>query len=101
MWVLLGALTRKRLRGNRAIHRPVFWCFFLLAGLSLFVLRVKEPEIPRPFRIPLFPFTPLLFCATCVYMLQSSVLYVGKGAFVGLALLAAGALLLLLRRRHP
>ncbi len=101
MWVLLGALTRKGFVAMVQYTAPVFWCFFLLAGLSLFVLRLKEPKIPRPFRIPLFPFTPLLFCATCVYMLQSSVLYVGKGAFVGLALLAAGALLLSLRRRHP
>ena len=101
MWVLLGALTRKGFVAMVQYTAPVFWCFFLLAGLSLFVLRVREPEIPRPFRTPFYPFTPLLFCVTCVYMLQSSVVYVGGGAFVGLVLLAAGALLLSLRRHHP
>ncbi len=101
MWVLLGTLTRKGFVTMVQYTAPVFWCFFLLAGLSLFVLRVKEPEIPRPFRTPLYPFTPLLFCVTCVYMLQSSVVYVGGGAFVGLAILAAGTLILSLRRHHP
>jgi len=97
MWVLLGAFVRKGFVAMVEYTAPVFWCFFLLAGLSLFVLRIKDPEISRPFRVPLYPFTPLFFCMTCVYMLQSSVVYVGGGAFVGLAVLALGALLLLLK----
>jgi amino acid transporter len=96
MWVLLGAFARKGFVAMVEYTAPVFWCFFLMAGLSLFVLRIKDPDIPRPFRVPLYPFTPLFFCMTCVYMLQSSVLYVGAGAFIGLAVLAAGALFLLL-----
>jgi hypothetical protein len=35
---------------------------------------------------------------TCVYMLQSSVVYTGIGGLVGLAVLLAGALLMLLTR---
>ena len=101
MWVLLGALARKGFVAMVEYTAPVFWCFFLLAGLSLFVLRIKEPEISRPFRVPFYPFTPLFFCMTCVYMLQSSVVYVGSGAFVGLAVLAAGALVLLLKPYQP
>ena len=29
--------------------------FFLLSGLSLFALRQRDPDIERPFRVPLFP----------------------------------------------
>jgi amino acid transporter len=101
IWVLLGTLARKGFVAMVEYTAPVFWCFFLLAGLSLFVLRFKEPEISRPFRVPLYPLTPILFCLTCVYMLQSSMVYVGAGAFVGLAVLAAGALLLLLKPYQP
>ena len=100
MWVLLGAFARKGFVAMVEYTAPVFWCFFLLAGLSLFVLRIKEPEVPRPFRVPLYPLIPFFFCMTCVYMLRSSVAYVGAGAFVGLAVLAAGAVLLLLKRRQ-
>jgi APA family basic amino acid/polyamine antiporter len=94
--VLFGTLVRKGFVTMVEYTAPVFWCFFLLTGLSLFVLRIKEPEVTRPFRVPLYPFTPFFFCMTCVYMLQSSVAYTGVGALVGLAVLLAGALLLLI-----
>ena len=96
--VLFGTLVRKGFVTMVEYTAPVFWCFFLLTGLSLFVLRLKEPEVTRPFRVPLYPFTPFFFCMTCVYMLQASVAYTGVGALVGLAVLAAGALLLLIIR---
>jgi amino acid transporter len=96
--VLLGTLVRKGFITMVEYTAPVFWCFFLLTGLSLFVLRIKEPEVTRPFRVPLYPFTPLFFCLTCGYMLQSSVAYTGVGALVGLAVLFAGTLLLLITR---
>ncbi len=96
--VLFGTLAHKGFVTMVEYTAPVFWLFFLLAGLSLFVLRFKEPEVLRPFRVPLYPLIPLLFCMSCVYMLQSSVVYTGVGALVGLAVLMAGALLLLLIR---
>jgi APA family basic amino acid/polyamine antiporter len=96
--VLFGTLVRKGFVTMVEYTAPVFWCFFLLTGLSLFVLRIKEPEVTRPFRVPLYPFTPFFFCITCVYMLQASVAYTGVGALVGLAVLVAGALLLLIIR---
>ena len=94
--VLFGTLVRQGFVTMVEYTAPVFWCFFLLVGLSLFMLRVKEPEVTRPFRVPLYPFTPFLFCMTCVYMLQSSVAYTGVGAFVGVGVLLAGVPLLLL-----
>ncbi|MEF8816602.1 MAG: amino acid permease, partial [Salinibacter sp.] len=76
---------------------PVFWLFFGLAGAALFVLRWTEPEVSRPFRVPLYPVTPLLFCAACVYMLWSSVAYTGTGALLGVGVLLGGLPLLALR----
>jgi len=76
---------------------PVFWLFFLLVGISLFVLRRVEPNTFRPFRVPFYPFTPLLFCAFCIYMLQSSLAYTGKGALFGLIVLLAGIPILLVK----
>jgi basic amino acid/polyamine antiporter, APA family len=96
--VLLGTLTRKGFVTMVDYTAPVFWFFFLCAGISLFVLRTKEPEVTRPFRVPFYPFTPLFFCATCVYMLRSSLLYTRVGAVAGVIVLLAGALLLPLAR---
>lgn len=94
----LGLLTRKGFETIVEYTAPVFWLFFLLAGISLFVLRGKEPHAERPFRVPLYPLTPLLFCLTSAYLLYSSLVYTGVGAFVGVVVLAAGALLLLIVR---
>jgi amino acid transporter len=69
---------------------PVFWLFFLLTGLSLFVLRRKDRGIDRPFTVPLFPLLPLVFCGMCGYMLYSAVNYAGALSLVGLAPLLAG-----------
>ena len=80
---------------------PVFWLFFLLTGISALALRAKEPEVTRPFRIPLYPATPLVFCLMCGYMLYSSVAYTRLGALVGLAVLAVGVPVYLLFREKP
>ena len=96
--VLLGALTRKGFVTMVEFTAPVFWLFFLLTGLSLFVLRQREPEVPRAFKVPLYPLVPLVFCATCLYMLRASVAYTGSGALAGLAVLLTGAVFLVLAR---
>ena len=70
--VMLGAWTGSGFRSMVEFTAPVFWLFFLLTGLALFVLRGREPEAERPFRVPLYPVLPAIFCATCGYMLWSS-----------------------------
>ena len=94
----VGAMTRKGVETMIEFTAPVFWFFFLLAGISLFVLRWREPHVMRPFRVPLYPFTPLLFCATSAWLFYSSVRYAGVGSLLGIAVLGIGALLLLLGR---
>jgi APA family basic amino acid/polyamine antiporter len=54
---------------------PVFWFFFLLTGIAAFVLRLREPDQPRPFRVPFFPVIGGLFCAACLFMLYQSGVY--------------------------
>jgi amino acid transporter len=69
---------------------PVFWFFFLMTGLSLFVLRKKDRDVPRPFRVPLFPLTPLVFCLTSAWMLYSSIEYAGRLVLLSVPFLLAG-----------
>jgi basic amino acid/polyamine antiporter, APA family len=78
---------------------PIFWLFFLLTALSLFVLRVKDRGMERSFRVPLFPVVPVIFCATCAYMLYGGIQYAGKLGLVGAVLLLAGVPLYLLSKR--
>jgi basic amino acid/polyamine antiporter, APA family len=73
---------------------PVYWAFLTLSGAALIVLRRREPDAPRPFRVPLYPWLPLLFCACSAWLLWSSLVYVKAGALVGVGVLAVGGLAL-------
>jgi amino acid transporter len=79
---------------------PVFWFFIMLVGIGLFVLRVRDPDTPRPFKVPLYPVTPIIFVATCAYLFYSSLAYVRAGAWVGIGVLAVGAVLLAVNLRY-
>ncbi|MGI8894858.1 MAG: APC family permease [Casimicrobiaceae bacterium] len=81
---------------------PVFWFFLLLVGIAVFLLRAKDRGAERPFRVPLYPLTPLLFCAVSAYLLYSSVTYAASknAVHVSLLVMAVGAVALFLTRRH-
>jgi basic amino acid/polyamine antiporter, APA family len=85
---------------------PVFWLFFLLSGLSLFVLRIREPNAERPFKVPLYPVLPAVFCLVCAYMLWSALSYVNSqtlggwnAAWISVAVLGIGVVLVALMRK--
>lgn len=42
---------------------------FAMVALSVLVLRRSEPDANRPFRVPLYPWTPILSIATCGYLM--------------------------------
>lgn len=96
--VLLGTLTRQGFETMVDYTAPVFWFFFLLSGIALLILRRREPELSRPFRVPAYPWLPLLFCGMCGYLLYSSLTYTGIGALLGVLVVVAGAPLLLWHR---
>jgi amino acid transporter len=58
-----------------AATAPVFWSFLMGTGASVIILRWRDPLRERPFAVPFYPLPPLIFCATCGYMLYSSLTY--------------------------
>ncbi len=99
MLVAFGAIQNTGFKGLVEYSLPVFWGFFLLVGIALFVLRVKEPHAPRPFRVPGYPVVPAIFVLMCGYLLYSSIAYHGTHALLGLAVLAVGAVVMLIGGR--
>ncbi len=94
MLVVAGAFT-DQVKTMIEYTSPVFWFFFMMTGVGLFVLRARDPGTPRPFKVPLYPLTPVIFVLTCAYLLYSSLVYVKGGAWAGVAVLAVGFVLLL------
>jgi len=98
--IFLGAFTRQGFKTMVEYTTPVFWFFLLLTGIALFVLRRREPERPRPFRVPAYPVVPLLFCGVAGYLLYASLAYTGIGSLVGAAVLISGLPLIAFMRRR-
>ena len=97
--MLLIALGTQEADGFSAMVEftaPVFWGFLCMVGLSLFWLRWRDPQTPRPFKVPLYPATPAIFCVACAYLTYSSVGYaISQSAIhVALFLLLSGVLAL-------
>jgi APA family basic amino acid/polyamine antiporter len=40
---------------------------------GVFVLRRREPKTERPFRVPLYPVTPLIFLGLSIWMVVSAI----------------------------
>jgi amino acid transporter len=96
----LGTWTRNGFATMIDYTSPVFWLFLCASGLAVIVLRRTRPDVPRPYRVPLYPLLPLLFSAACLFVLWSSIAFVRLGAVVGVVVLALGGLLLLALSRR-
>jgi amino acid transporter len=92
--VLLGMQEADGFSAMVEFTAPVFWGFLLLVGLGLMWLRHADPQAQRPFRVPLYPLLPLVFCAACAWLTFSSINYAlsQKAIHVSLTLLATGVL---------
>jgi amino acid transporter len=99
----LGSTTKSGFEYMVAYTAPVFWLFMIGVGVAVFVLRAKDPDRERPFRVPLYPVIPALWCLVTAYMFYSSLNYIfgtlwskmtwgdtGVGAALGLVILACG-----------
>ena len=69
--------------------------FSSLSVAAVIVLRRTMPDAPRPFRVPLYPFTPLLYLALAGWSIAASVIEGGWKAVI--ASVATVAILLVIK----
>lgn len=100
--IVFGALQHDGFEAMVEFTAPVFWAFLFMVGIALFVLRARDGGAERPFRVPLYPLTPLLFCIVCAYLFYSSVTYAASknAVHISLVVMALGIVALLLTQRH-
>ena len=67
------------------------WIFYALGALSVFVLRRKKPLAQRPFRVPGYPLTPILFVVSAAIIVINAIITQPTRAAVGLGLVLLGA----------
>ncbi|HVF62844.1 MAG TPA: amino acid permease [Casimicrobiaceae bacterium] len=98
--VVFGSFQNNGFKTMVEFTAPVFWTFLFLVGIALFRLRAKDAAIERPFRVPLYPITPVVFCAACAWLAYSSITYAASRSAVHIALIvmAVGVVALLITR---
>jgi basic amino acid/polyamine antiporter, APA family len=71
------------------------WLFYALNAGSVLMLRMREPDRPRPFRVPGFPVVPVVFVALAALLLVNTVYTTPGPSAVGLVMTAIGAVVYL------
>ncbi len=66
------------------------WIFYALAVASVVGLRKKDPAMERPFRVPGYPFVPILFVLTAGAIVVNTLVASPRESSIGLAFIALG-----------
>lgn len=66
------------------------WILYLMTAVSVFVLRRKRPDLPRPYHVIGYPLVPVLFSAVAVLLLVSTFHTRPRESLMGLGLMALG-----------
>jgi APA family basic amino acid/polyamine antiporter len=69
----------------------VGWIFYALGAASVIVLRYKRPDVPRPFRVPGYPVTPILFVLAAIAIVGNTIATNPLQAAIGLGVVFLGA----------
>ena len=70
----------------------VMWFFYTATFLAVIILRKKEPNLERPYRVPLYPIVPIIAILGGVYTLVSTLISQTSLAMGGIALTLIGLL---------
>lgn len=97
--VVFGLLQHDGFEAMVEFTAPVFWSFLFLVGLSVFKLR-RQAKQTEGYRLPLYPLTPLLFCASCAYLSYSSMTYAASKNAVHISFAVMGLGLVALALLH-
>jgi len=74
------------------------WIFYGLTVASVIVLRIRRPDLERSFRVPLYPWLPILFLIASLGISVSTIVSDPVHAWVGIAMILIGAPLYLFFR---
>ena len=94
--VLAASGTFDQLTNMAVMSYAIFW---IPVALSVIVLRHKLPRAPRPFRLPGYPLTPLVFALVMLWIVVSAFRVAPRDALAAVLLILLGLPLYPLFRR--
>lgn len=66
------------------------WILYLMTAVSVFVLRSKQPNLDRPYRVTGYPIVPVLFVIVAALLLVSTLHTRPRESMMGLGLMSLG-----------
>jgi APA family basic amino acid/polyamine antiporter len=66
------------------------WILYAMTAAAVLVLRIKRPDLPRPYRTLGYPAVPLVFVAGAAILLASTLVDRRRESLMGLGIMAAG-----------
>jgi APA family basic amino acid/polyamine antiporter len=66
------------------------WILYLMTAVSVFVLRRKQPNLERPYRVTGYPIVPVLFVVVAALLLFSTLRTRPRESIMGLGLMSLG-----------
>lgn len=84
---VVAAQTFERMIGGFIF---AMWIFFSLAALSVVILRVRRPDLHRPYRCWGYPVVPMVFVLSALFMTVLSILDKPVDTLIWIGILAAG-----------
>ena len=78
----------------------VGWMFYGVGAMAVITLRRKRPDAVRPFRVPGYPWTPIVFALSAAVIVLNTVFTRPRDVAFGLLIVALGAPAYLVWRRR-
>lgn len=78
----------------------VMWLFSLLIFVGVFVLRKKQPDLPRPYKVPLYPVVPLIAIVGAVFILSMTLFTQTGLAMIGIVVTLLGIPVYFYKNKH-
>lgn len=68
----------------------VIWLFYTLVFVAVIKLRITEPDLPRPYKVPLYPVVPIIGILGGLFIIVMTLISEFQLAVIGLLLTLAG-----------
>ena len=101
LWAIVLALTGTF---EQLLTYVVFvgWIFYALGAAAVIALRIKRPDAERPFKVPGYPLTPILFVLAAAAIVLNTMISQPKQSAIGIGVvLIGGPAYLIWRKGRP
>jgi APA family basic amino acid/polyamine antiporter len=66
------------------------WIFYALGAAAVIMLRIKKPDAVRPYRVPWYPLTPILFVLAAIVIVGNQIVTEPRQSAIGLGMVLLG-----------